>query len=220
MGFFKKSKKDFEMIPVNVQFSDIIRDIKKETNLPGTRITRTIAETYKRDPLIRHTILSAMVRRKKGSIIDFIPFLILFVVMVFVAAATIPAIDDFFENRDLSVEINETAAGNTSRLAWRGISGRGLDNILAVFFFVGHIAILILATLIRTSPVFMMINIFIILGLVLVGALMNNFVPDVITNMGITMPLVGLIFSKLVWIETVFAILTIIVLYITNRGGE
>src|SRR3990167_168347 len=115
MSHFLKAfhKRPRELLFVDGDFPDVIRAVRKETGNTGTRITKAMADLYKIDPSFKMRILNALPRKnKRGSIIDFIPFLVLFIVMVFAAIAMIPAIDDFFVNPTMSQEINETQAGN------------------------------------------------------------------------------------------------------------
>lgn len=164
-----------------------------------------------------------MIHGKRGGPQDFIvifAFLTVFLVTILVASVVGSAI---MEDPDFENTMNDTAAGRAGFTTWDKIKDRGLDSMFAGMYFLLHIGAIALAYLLPTyGPVFLGINIILILAIGILGSMFQDVFKGIMEAFALSnFPMTTWIANHLFMTEIIFAIMMAFAIYQSSkRMGE
>ena len=160
---------------------------------------------------------------KKGDIGDFLLMMVLFFSVLVTSLIAVRVFGSIMTNPGLEAQVNATQIGNTSiqvvdvMYGRDGRGGRLFDYMIIAFYFLTNIAVLLGSVLLPNVPAFVVVNLFFIIGSLIVSILFNNMMTSIFNAFNVTLPLTQLVINNLFILQLGFAILTFVILFISKR---
>ena len=168
-----------------------------------------------------------MVLGKRGSLLDSIFIMFIFVAVLISGLVAFTVLTSFFADPALTAQLQQVGmnnsasnrAGNASiTLVQKQTTGGGLDNTVVTFFFMIHLVMLIMAAIIPVSLVFLVINFFFVMLNILISYIVGSLSEPLFAGFVlVSMPHSKWVLDNIIPIELSYAIITVIVMFMANK---
>lgn len=153
---------------------------------------------------------------------------LIFVMFVFAAVITAglmanTVLNAFMSDPTIQTSLNATnftAGASINRVATHTTQtdGGGMDNTITVFFFLIHIAILVLAALIPTNVIFLIITIMFVLINITMSYIAQSISAPLFAGFAVSLPMSKWLLDHLIAIELGYSVMLVVVMFMAARA--